>query len=97
MKETTWQALKRKIFSRKFFMTFSAFVSATIVLFGGTQEVATQVAALIMQGGAVIAYVFTEGWVDASYAGASGGSQQETETPNITDTTAGVTDTVIDW
>lgn len=93
MKETTWQTLKRKILSRKFAMTFSAFVSATYVLFGGSQEVATQVAALIVQGFSVVAYVFAEGWVDAAYASGAESSQQKNETP---DATTG-TDTVADW
>lgn len=58
----------RKLTSRKFLAAVGTFVTGLIIACGGTQEVATQVVALIMSGGAVIAYIVSEGKVDAAGA-----------------------------
>ena len=55
-----------KLTSRKFLESLGAFVSMLIIAFHGTQELAAQVAAIIMAGGTVIAYVISEGHVDAA-------------------------------
>lgn len=60
---------KAKLTSRKFWLSIANFVTMLIVAFKGTEETATQIAALIMAGAAVIAYVIGEGLADA--AGAS--------------------------
>lgn len=60
---------KKKLTSRKFWAAVCALATNLIIVFGGTQEVAVQVTALIMAGAAVIAYIIGEGLVDA--AGAS--------------------------
>lgn len=60
----------RKLTSRKFWAALASFVSMLIMAFKGTEETATQVAALIMAGAAVIAYIIGEGLIDA--AGAQG-------------------------
>lgn len=57
-----------KLTSRKFWTAVSAFVTGLIIAFGGTQETATQVAALIMSGAAVVAYIIGEGMADAAGA-----------------------------
>lgn len=57
---------RKKLTSRKFWTVVAEFVTMLIITFHGTKEVATQVAALIMAGAAVIAYVIGEGLVDAS-------------------------------
>lgn len=56
----------RKLTSRKFWAAIAEFVTMLVVAFGGTQESAVQVTALIMAGAAVIAYIIGEGLVDAS-------------------------------
>ena len=60
---------KRKLASRKFWAAIAEFVTMLLVALGGTQETATQVAALIMAGAAVIAYIIGEGLADAAGAG----------------------------
>jgi len=59
---------KRKLTSRKFWVAVTEFVSMLVIAFHGTQETATQVAALIMAGAAVVAYVIGEGLADAAGA-----------------------------
>mgnify|MGYP007012569686 CR=1 FL=1 len=57
---------KRKLTSRKLWVSIASFVSLLIVALGGTENEAAQVAALIMAGATVIGYVIGEGLVDAS-------------------------------
>lgn len=59
---------KTKLTSRKFWAAIAEFVTMLIVAFHGTQETATQVAALIMAGAAVVAYIIGEGLADAAGA-----------------------------
>lgn len=56
----------RKLTSRKFWAAVASFVSMMIVAFGGTENTATQVAALIMAGASVVAYIIGEGLADAA-------------------------------
>lgn len=58
----------RKLTSRKFWAAVAEFVTMLIIALKGTQETATQVAALIMAGAAVIAYIIGEGLIDAAGA-----------------------------
>jgi len=64
----------RKLSSRKFWAAIAEFVTMLIIAMGGAQETATQVAALIMAGAAVVAYIIGEGLADA--AGAAAGQQK---------------------
>lgn len=73
MKKIDWV---RKLTSRKMWTAVASFVSLMIVAFGGTDNLAAQVVAIIMAGGTVIAYIVGEGLVDA----ASVGNQTEEET-----------------
>lgn len=57
-----WRA---KLSSRKFWAALVGFVTPTLLAFGATENTASQVAAIIMAGGAVIAYILSEGMVDA--------------------------------
>ena len=57
---------KRKLTSRKFWAAVAEFVTMLIIALHGTQETATQVAALIMAGAAVVAYILGEGMIDAA-------------------------------
>ena len=66
MKNIDWV---RKLTSRKFWAAVASFVSMMIVAFGGTENTATQIAALIMAGASVIAYIIGEGLTDAANTG----------------------------
>lgn len=68
MKNIDWV---RKLTSRKFWVAVASFVSMMIVAFGGTENSATQIAALIMAGASVIAYIIGEGLADNANAGTS--------------------------
>ena len=59
---------KKKLTSRKFWAAVAEFVTMLIVALKGSQETATQVAALIMAGAGVIAYIVGEGLADAAGA-----------------------------
>ena len=66
MNKINWKA---KLTSRKFWAALASFVAMLVVAFGGSQETATQITALIMAGATVIAYIVGEGLVDAAAAG----------------------------
>lgn len=57
---------KQKLSSRKFWAAVVAFVSALLFAFNVAETDVTQITAIIMAGGALIAYIFSEGWVDAN-------------------------------
>ena len=56
----------RKLTSRKFWLAVAAFVTELIVAFRGDAELAETVAAVIMAGATVIAYILGEGLIDAA-------------------------------
>lgn len=56
---------KKKLTSRKLWMSTASFVSMMVVACGGTENQATQTAALIMAGATVIGYVIGEGLADS--------------------------------
>lgn len=60
---------KRKLTSRKFWLAVCAFVTLILIACGKTTEEAKQVAAIIMAGAAVIAYIFGEGLTDIAHIG----------------------------
>ena len=64
----TREDIIRKLTSRKFWAAVAEFVTMLIVALKGSQETATQVAALIMAGAAVVAYIVGEGLADAAGA-----------------------------
>lgn len=55
---------KRKLTSRKFWAAIAGFVTMLLVAFHLDENEAAQVAALIMAGADVIAYVIGEGLID---------------------------------
>lgn len=57
---------KRKLTSRKFWLSIAAFVTMLIVYFTGDAEKAERVSALIMAGATVIGYVIAEGLTDTT-------------------------------
>lgn len=60
---------KRKLTSRKLWAAVGNFAAMLIVAFGGTQEEAVQITALIMAAAGVVAYIIGEGLVDGSHGG----------------------------
>ena len=60
--------LVRKLTSRKFWAAVVAFVTGLLIFFGKSEAEATQIAALIMSGASVIAYIIGEGLADAAGA-----------------------------
>ena len=60
----------RKLTSRKLWAAVAAFISGLIVAFDGDATTAETISGLILQGGAVIAYILAEGWADAEHVGA---------------------------
>ena len=63
------KTIVRKICSRKLWMAIALFVSGLLVAFGHEKSEAEQVSGLIMQGAAVIGYLFAEGLTDAAHSG----------------------------
>ena len=61
--KTDW---KRKLTSRKLWLSIANFVSMMLIYFGNTESEAAQVASLIMAGASVIGYVIAEGLADSS-------------------------------
>lgn len=57
---------KAKLTSRKFWLALVGFVTPIILAFGASQEVATEVTAIIMAGASLVAYIVGEGLVDAN-------------------------------
>lgn len=66
MKKIDWL---RKLTSRKFWLSLASFISMMIVFFGGSENKAAQVSALIMAGATVIGYAIGEGLADSAYKG----------------------------
>jgi len=62
----TWDTVVKKLTSRKFWLAVASFVSSLIIAFGGSESNSTQIAAIIMAGATVIAYIIGEGLIDAS-------------------------------
>ena len=65
---------KRKLASRKLWVSLAGFVAGLIVIFGGTQETADKITGAIMSGAAVVGYVLGEGLADGGNKG--GGSDE---------------------
>ncbi len=66
----TKEDLIRKLTSRKFWAAVAGFVSGLMIYFGGSEQTAAQVGALIMSGASVVAYIVGEGLIDAAREGA---------------------------
>ena len=72
---------KRKLTSRKFWTAIAGFVAMLVVAFGGTEDQATQITALIMAGAAVVAYIIGEGLADAAGANSADDAQPVEKPP----------------
>ena len=60
---------KQKLSSRKFWAAVAGFVTPMLLAFGVTDSTATQVTALSMSGGSLMAYILGEGMIDAERNG----------------------------
>ena len=60
---------KKKLTSRKFWLAIVEFVSMLLLALGKSEDVVTKVAAIIMAGAGVVAYIIGEGLADAAGAG----------------------------
>lgn len=68
-----------KLTSRKFWLAVVGFVGPTLIAFGATDEIATQVSAIIMSGATLIAYICGEGFIDANRVTTSKSRQADGE------------------
>ena len=59
---------KRKLTSRKMWLSIASFVSMLLVALGRSESDATQISAIIMAGASVVAYIIGEGLTDAASA-----------------------------
>ena len=57
---------KRKLTSRKFWIALIAFITALLVAFNVDAGSVEQITSIIMSFGSLIAYILSEGFVDAS-------------------------------
>ena len=57
----------RKLSSRKLWIAIAGFVSGLIMVFGGTETMASTVSGVILQGAAVLGYLIAEGLADSAH------------------------------
>ena len=67
---------KRKLTSRKLWLSVASFVTMLIIAFGVSEEAATQVSSIIMAGASVIGYVIGEGLADSGNGSNSGNDKE---------------------
>lgn len=70
---------KQKLTSRKFWAAIVNFVTQLMIAFNATESESAQVAAVIMAGAGVIAYIVGEGMADAAGAVVAGEKEEEPE------------------
>ena len=68
--------MKKKLSSRKLWLAIIGFVSALCVTFGVEELKIEQICTLLGALGTLVAYIFAEGYADASHK-----SDQKTDTP----------------
>lgn len=57
---------KRKLSSRKFWACIIGFITPVLLGFGVANDAVTQITAIISSAGCLIAYILSEGYVDAN-------------------------------
>ena len=57
----------RKLSSRKLWIAIAGFVSGLIMVFGGTETMASSISGVILQGAAVLGYLRAEGLADSAH------------------------------
>ena len=64
----TWEDIKRKLTSRKFWAAIVEFVSMLLLANGMTENQVGQITAIIMAGAGVLAYIIADGLPDQENA-----------------------------
>lgn len=70
---------RKKLTSRKLWLSIASFVSMLMIYFGHAESEASQVAALIMAGASIVGYVIGEGLADSGDTGYVLGSEESKE------------------
>lgn len=78
-KESTKDAIVRKLTSRKLWAAIASFVGMLIVALGYSESEAATITALIMAGATVIAYIIGEGLIDAANISSDNVTTDETK------------------
>lgn len=78
-KESTKDAIVRKLTSRKLWAAIASFVGMLIVALGYSESEAATITALIMAGATVIAYIVGEGLIDVANISSDNVTTDETE------------------
>ena len=65
---------KRKLTSRKLWLSLAGFIAGLVTMFGGSEDSANKISGAIMSAAAVAGYVVGEGLADS---GSNGGDNQE--------------------
>ena len=68
---------KRKLSSRKFWACIIGFITPVLLGFGVANDAVTQITAIISSAGCLIAYILSEGYVDANRNDDGGGDNGE--------------------
>lgn len=68
---------RKKLTSRKLWISVAGFVAGLIIIFGGSQENADKISGAILSGAAVVGYVLGEGLTDAAAVDKSEGKDDE--------------------
>lgn len=61
-----WEIIKKKLSSRKLWVSIIGFVTAILVAFNVPDGSVSQISAIISAFGSLVAYVFAEGFADGS-------------------------------
>lgn len=67
--------IKRKLTSRKLWMSIASFASMLMIYLGHAESEASKVAALIMAGASIVGYVIGEGLADGNNSNGNGGNE----------------------
>ena len=59
---------KQKLTSRKFWLAIIGFITPLIIAFGVSEAAAAEIAAIVMAGADVVAYILAEGLTDSKRA-----------------------------
>lgn len=65
MMNNFWKEFRRKMCSRKLWVSVASFVSGLVLMYGGSEEKAQDIGGAIIAGAAVLAYCIGEGLADA--------------------------------
>lgn len=68
---------KRKLTSRKLWVSLAGFMAGLVIIFGGSQDTADKITGAIMSGAAVIGYAIGEGLADGGNSGNNGDGKNE--------------------